>query len=106
LGQEGNFAEAIRELDPLQDKPDIALAVCAALMTVHKGASMKGTISLPSLRCLLGLLAVLIAGITIDKEALNKLKEKLKVLSKSVSRQPVSPFVARFHHCLLPLIEQ
>jgi hypothetical protein len=60
LGQENNFAEAIRELEPLQEKPDIALAVCAALMTVHKGASQK------------------------DKEALNKLKEKLKVLSKGV----------------------
>jgi hypothetical protein len=38
----GNHGDAIRELEPLQERADIALAVCAALITVYKGVSTKG----------------------------------------------------------------
>ena len=58
LTAEGAATEAIRELDPLQNVPELALAVNAALINAHRTAKAK------------------------DKESLEKLKEKLKKLSK------------------------
>lgn len=38
----GSYMEAIRELDPLQSKPDLSLAVTAALINTHKMCQVKG----------------------------------------------------------------
>jgi len=51
-------SEAIRELDPLQNVPELALAVNAALISAHKTAKSR------------------------DKESMDRLKEKLKKLSR------------------------
>jgi hypothetical protein len=67
----GSHTEAIRELDPLLDKADIALAVCACLLQTHKLSKVK------------------------DKDALASLKVKLAAVSKSVSPLPYSTCAAR-----------
>jgi hypothetical protein len=43
LTAEGSATEAIRELDPLQHVPEMALAVNAALINAHRTAKAKGT---------------------------------------------------------------
>jgi hypothetical protein len=55
-----SVSEAIRELDPLQNVPELALAVNAALISAHKTAKSR------------------------DKESMDRLKEKLKKLSREV----------------------
>lgn len=60
LTAEGSPTEAIRELDPLQNVPEMGLAVNAALINAHRTAKGK------------------------DKESIEKLKEKLKKLSRDV----------------------
>ena len=56
-----SVSEAIRELDPLQNVPELALAVNAALISAHKTAKSR------------------------DKESMDRLKEKLKKLSREVN---------------------
>jgi len=43
LTAEGSATEAIRELDPLQNNPEMALAVNAALINAHRSAKGQGT---------------------------------------------------------------
>ena len=42
LTAEGAASEAIRELEPMQNNPEMALAVNAALINAHRGAKAKG----------------------------------------------------------------
>lgn len=42
LTAEGAATEAIRELDPLQNVPELSLAVNAALINAHRTAKAKG----------------------------------------------------------------
>ena len=60
IAEQGNSMEAIRELEPLQNQGEVALAVTACLINTHKECAMK------------------------DKEKLTTLKEDLKNLSKNV----------------------
>ena len=50
LTAEGEATEAIRELDPLQNVPDMALAVNAALINAHRTAKGKGQHARPPAR--------------------------------------------------------
>lgn len=45
----GSHADAIRELEDLQGKRDVALAVASSLVQLHKAAKHKGLFSLDCL---------------------------------------------------------
>ena len=61
IAEQGNYMEAIRELEPLQNQGEVSLAVTACLINTHKECSMK------------------------DKDKLAVLKDDLKNLSKNVN---------------------
>jgi hypothetical protein len=62
LTAEGSATEAIRELDPLQNNPEMALAVNAALINAHRSAKGQGTSDNKRARASAALRLALMAG--------------------------------------------
>ena len=84
----GNYTEAIRELEPLVNKSEVALAATATLLNAHKMSSVKGQKTSASRDCSYSLLP--------DKEAIEQLKVQLKNLSKTVRLKIPLRFYSRF----------